>query len=86
MFGGLPERFEIVFGGLPERFEIVFGGLPKRFDVVFGGEILFDQLDLLTHDGFGLGFGHSGFHQFVNSGMRVKDERRCERHGVNDSE
>ena len=63
-----------MFGSLAEGFDVVFGSLAEGFDVGFGGEILFEQPRLLTHDGFGLAFGHAGVHQFVDRRMSVEDE------------
>ena len=44
-------------------------------------ETLFDPLCLLTHDGFGLGFGHPGLHESVKRRVRVTDAWG-RRHGV----
>ena len=53
-----------------QGFDVSLGG----FNVGLGGEILFEQPDLLTHDGFGLALGHAGTHQLVDGCMCIKDQ------------
>ena len=62
------DEADFEFGDVAFECAVEFG------DVSLGGEIEFEEARVLADDGFGLGLGHAGFHQFLYVGVRIENE------------